>query len=513
MGRKAWALRIYSGTAPAETYREFGIEGEPRYTRTIVSNDDSNPPRQKEARDVLEFRRAELLSTAAQSALREFAAFLAKTSPNHADYPKRCEIVEYPTGGGAAVAVVTLPTAEHEQFRIEIVEWDGLSRSPAATGRTMVPITFRASAVIRRSVAINDANGVAVNGVVGWEQEIRDEYDTAGLRILEWTTTITTKEGTNAETIARSLGAIESSLVGPAYVYDTNGVDGLSAFVKDANIRTGRVPTVCTVVSRVRQLAENVGVSAPGKSPGELVYRITERSPGDGSEGETVTEASARGPNAKAWVLTKRPVVYSSQVIVDEPLTRFYGGTWVRRATEAVFPGNDDWDVSVTIRGGQRSVKFRKVCGGRRPLKSVGAYGWWVATVVITKQKRGGSATILEAMKLPALLPAPWILDPDQSEEGEPHPIERGSERSTWLWERTARLVYLSAEPPQLPVFTQLLAQAAAGPTSYLGSGQVADGGGSGLKSGLDGFGIVGSGGAAWKVDAGGLGLFAIGGG
>ena len=85
--------------------------------------------------------------------------------------------------------------------------------------------------------------------------------------------------------------------------------------------------------------------------------------------------------------------------------------------------------------------------GGFEPVLFEGALLPWRLTVTIKGTKRGGEGK-KDELKLPALLPDPWLLDREASREKEPYVAEFGAEPAAHLWAREATLAYFSARRP-----------------------------------------------------------------
>ena len=67
--------------------------------------------------------------------------------------------------------------------------------------------------------------------------------------------------------------------------------------------------------------------------------------------------------------------------------------------------------------------------------------------VTIKGTKRGGEGK-RDELKLPGLLPSPWLLDREASREKEPYVTEFGADAAAYLWAREASLTYWSARRP-----------------------------------------------------------------
>lgn len=443
----SYTLKVYSGASVVFT---ADVEGEPSIRREVLSVEATEPPAPREVQDTWDWRRCKMQSSNGQ-AVDEFAALLAIFDPTASNYPTALKVFR------GSTEVLALPSSTHERFRVEAIAWDPTADPATRNGVDVVEFSIRASAVKRKANA---------SSVVLWEQTVEEEYDAANLRTLTWTTRVTTKEGTNAKTVAVGLAAIDASVVGPAYTFETAGPSGANVRVEDADESNGRTPTVATVVSRVRQLGQSIGMTSAAGGPGDPRYTITTKTLGDGSI-EEVTVASARGVNASAFVASKKPGRYSDEEIVDDPLTRTYTGTWTYRDTAQAARADFNWTIKATIRGGHRSFKFRKLANNQPPLRSEGSVSAWLANVTITTERRGVTGTPKE-MPFPAELGNPWVLDRDASDEDEPVLVEESpSGAANNLYRREARLVYRAGTKPKQSIIEMIAANNGAKTDSY----------------------------------------------
>lgn len=454
----------------------FDVEGEFTPSWEPVYRLNANPPALTEIRETWLLTRAKIVSTDGTAATlwTSFAAFLARIAVRGATHPAD---VKLKTGAGATLR--TLGPASHEQLRFEVL--DGLTSdlNPADSFRTVATITLRVSAVSRYA----DANGIG-----DFDQRVRATYD-AGLRVLEYVTTVTTAEGTSALTKAQGFAKIDIATLGGAYTYETNGPDGIEYEVLDADEGAARVPTAVRAVSRVREWGIATGATVAGGSPSEIDYRVdTETDLTSGKE-VTTTFASARGPNALAFVQTKAPTVYDRKTIVDDTATRFASGTWQRTRdtsqTAGGKPGDRPLDeLRVTITGGHQVLDWEPCANNVLPVDFVGGFVQWRATVEVTVHGRGKDLGP-SGLPFPGVLPPPWVLNANESDETEPERLEPGQASS--LYRRRARLVY---ETAQYPAGVESLARQireGASVDSYLRGA----GGQAGSPNALAGFGAV----------------------
>lgn len=439
------APRLQLEIQGAPDHFRFDVPGplEPRLEP--VWKEASDPLEVVEVREVWEIPGARLVASDGDPATfwREWTAFLARLRVRGAGFPVWVRLIRDPAG--AAEVVWSLGPPTHERFRIEQVSAKTDELAPAATWRVLVPVTLVVSAIQRFADP---------NGIVGWDQETSSRHDAGGLHVLEWRTRITTREGTSAVEKARRFGRIDQAPFGGSYTYDTNGPDGVEVVSTDADEANQRVPTSCVAVCRLKQWGVHVGTTGPGTSPTEVGYST--RTKVEKDERQTTYRATARGPGALAWVEGRRPTgpVESSEVFHEEA-TRYAEATWIVKEHAPVRPEGMRWQIQVEISGGHAAFDFEPVVGGFEPVLFEGALLPWRLTVSIKGTKRGGEGK-KDELKLPALLPDPWLLDREASREKEPYVAEFGAEPAAHLWAREATLAYFSARRPTESPLKQL---------------------------------------------------------
>lgn len=432
---------------PSSNFR-FDVPGplEPRLEP--VWKEAANPPEVIEIREVWEIPGARVVASDGTSATfwREWTQFLGRLRQRGPAFPLWVRLIRDPAGQGEVVWTLGPPT--HEQFKVELVSAGTDEVAPGATWRVLAPVTLVVSAVQRFADP---------NGIVGWDQEVSSSYDPGGLHVLEWRTSLTTREGTDAVEKAKRFGRIEIAPFGGSYTYATNGPDGVEVLATDSDVPNQRTPTVCHVVSRIRQWGIHVGTTAPGTSPSEVSSSVRTRTDDDGRT--TTYRASARGPGALAWVEGRRPggTLHTDEVLHDEA-TRYAEGTWVRKTDPPDSPDAPEgarWQIQVEITGGHAAFDFEPAVGGYAPVLFEGALLPWRLGVSLRGRRRGGQGLPSELM-LPGILGAPWLLDREASREKEPFVAEFGAEPEAHVWAREASLVYWSATRPTASPSAQL---------------------------------------------------------
>ncbi len=423
-----------------QTHFRFDVPGplEPRLEP--VWKDAANPPQVVEIREVWEIPGARLVSSdgTPQTFWREWTAFLARLRVRGPGFPLWVRLIRDPAG--SADVVWTLGPPSHEQFKIEQISASADELAPTATWRVLAPVTLVVSAVQRFADP---------NGIVGWDQEVSSTHDPGGLHVLEWRTAISTLENTDATGKAKRFGRIDIAAFGGSYTYATNGPDGVEVLFTDADEENNRTPTVCHVVSRIKQWGVHVGTTAPAGSPTEVGYSVRTRIEKD--ERSTTYRASARGPGALQWVEGRRPggPVDTTEVFHEEAIC-YAEGTWVLKEQapeEADAPEGVRWQIQTEITGGHVDFDFEPVVGGYEPVLFEGAILPWQLRVILKGKRRGGEGKS-EELKLPGILPAPWLLDRNASREKEPFVTEFGADPGSHLWVREASLVYWSPTKP-----------------------------------------------------------------
>lgn len=421
----------------------FDVQGafEPRLEP--VWKDAADPPEVVELREVWEFPGARVVASDGEPATfwREWSAFLGRLRVRGAGFPIAVRLVRDPAGAAEVVWRLGPPT--HERFRIEQLSARADEAVPRATWQVLAPVTLVISGVQRFA---------DVNGIVGWDQELASRFDAGGLHLLEWRTTITTREGTSAIDKARRFGRIDIAPFGPSYTFDTNGPDGVEVVATDADEVNRRVPTRAIVTCRIRQWGIRVGTTGPGTSPTEVSYSVRTRS----EQGQTSTtyKATARGPGALAWVERHEPSgpMDESELFHDEAV-RYAEGTWTTKGDAP--PAATPWQIHTEITGGHPDIDFEPVVGGFEPVLFEGAVFPWRLTVQVRAQRRAEAVAPSELL-LPGVLPEPWILDHNASTEKEPFVAEEAKDHAARLWAREASLVYWSARRPTVSPLRQL---------------------------------------------------------
>ena len=207
------------------------------------------------------------------------------------------------------------------------------------------------------------------------------------------------------------------------------------------------------------QWGVHVGTTSPGSSPTEVGYSVRTRIEKD--ERSTTYRASARGPGALAWVEGRRPggPIETSELFHEEAI-RYVEGTWVVKEPTPDEPDKPEgvrWQIQTEISGGHVDFDFEPVVGGFEPVLFEGAILPWRLSVAIKGRKRGGEGKP-EELKLPGVLPAPWLLDRNSSREKDPFVAEFGTDADSHLWAREANLVYWAKEKPSESPAKQLRA-------------------------------------------------------
>ena len=433
-----------------QSHFRFDVPGplEPRLEP--VWKEAANPPQVVEIREVWEIPGARLVSSDGSTATfwREWKAFLARLRVRGQGFPLWVRLIRDPAGAGQVVW--TLGPPDYEHFKIEELSAGSDELAPTATWRVLVPVTLVVSAVQRFADP---------NGIVGWDQEVSSSFDPGGLHVLEWRTALTTREGVDAVDKARRFGRIDITPFGGSYSYATNGPDGVEVVAADADEQNRRTPTACTVVSRIKQWGVHVGTTSPGSSPTEVGYSVRTRIEKD--ERSTTYRVSARGPGALAWVEGRRPggPIETSELFHEEAI-RYVEGTWVVKEPTPDEPDKPEgvrWQIQTEISGGHVEFDFEPVVGGFEPVLFEGAIIPWRLSVAIKGRKRGGEGKP-EELKLPGVLPAPWLLDRNSSREKDPFVAEFGTDAESHLWAREANLVYWAKEKPSESPAKQLRA-------------------------------------------------------
>lgn len=433
----------------------FDVEGEWTPSVEPVYKEGADPPQLAQLRHVWEFRGCRILSSDNTQATLwdEFLAFVARFEDRD-NHPTYVQLVRDPSG--SAVVEWKLDGTTYEQLRFELIQGETDPLVPDASWVRTATVSLRISAVRKFADA---------NGVVEYNQRVLVSY-VSGLRTLEWQTRIVTASGVDAVAKAKSYAAIDVSAL-PTYCLQTgNHADGggIDWEVVDADEQAGRTPTVVDAISRVQQFGITIGASGAGAAPDEVSLVVTTTTTTD--ETLTTTEAWARGPNAQSFVVSQKPggTLRESETVDDQARDE-YRGRWVRSTARQVAE-QQTRTVSVTVTGGKRTQRWSPIAAGLEPIRQVGAFQPYKATVSVMVHRQGGDGKLTD-MQLPGLLGDPWHLDPDASTEGLPEIAERAVNPAQHKWQRRADLVFYAAKrPPQDPLTE--LGNAASVPTYYL---------------------------------------------
>jgi hypothetical protein len=394
-------------------------------------------------------------------------ALLAKLETRGDGAPTGMQLFEV-SPNGVEVERLVLGPPTWASFRVEVAEGDVDDLNPSSAFQSSFGFYLKCSALLQREF---DAGDGGIAGIVGFEQSIKERF-TNGLREVTWTTTVTTKEGTDARVKAALVGAIPAGLYGGSYTYLTNGADshgvgvgGVDVDVLDPDTRSDRVPTKAVAVSTVKEWAIDVGVTGPGSSPDEvsLVEAVNE----DEEESTRIVSATARGPGALAWGTAQAPADFSSRKQSYDRATREFSATWEVKTESFVAT----YSIQAELSGGHQVFDYEPVTGGYAPVRFDGAVEAWQLTITITITKRGGTGALSE-MKLPPLPGDPWSLDWRQSTEGLPTEAEPAKTAAKVKWGRAAKLVLLSnAQPKDDPAQVMRKNMASAVNSYYLPAG------------------------------------------
>lgn len=402
----------------------------------------ANPQVIEQLRWTWSFSGALLVSTDGTTATlwTQWLAFLARFQ-TRGSQPTYARITRDPAGTNTVVW--TLGPSTYEQLRFESVRAGRATSAAVAPGVWRVAIPVDLTITATQKLPDN-------NGIVGWNQSVLITTDEGGLQIVEWRTRITTAEGTDARTKARTYGLIPISVYGDSYSYLTNNDDGVEIEVEDADEQNSRVPTVATGVCRLKQWGVSVGASGPGTSPSTFFYGVRTRIEKD--ERVITYTARAVGPNARAWVLNRIPagIAITESETFEEQAGRVFEATWIQRMRSIKGDGRTRV-IQVSISGGKVAYDYEVAVGGLEPVEFESGLHPWTVTVAIRIEMQGGEGLNTELL-LPASLEEIGLrLDPLASEEGEPFVAKQAETPAAVLWAREARIVYRSARKPTVP--------------------------------------------------------------
>lgn len=364
---------------------------------------------------------------------------------------------------GVYTVVRTLGPPDWDQFRLE--QFSGLPDPDNPGASYLKSHTVELVLSARRLIPAGDGeDGGLPEGVVDVEQTIEHAFE-AGLETVTWVTVLTTEEGVDAVELGKQLGVIPVDSYGSSYSYKTNGPDGVAweELDPDTTRDPDRTVTKVRVTSQIKEWGITVGPVEPGEDPDDFSY--LERN--EDLEDETVytLRVAARGPGAQSWGETKKPAgtLDSSEVEYDSAKREFVG-EWVIRTPKG---GRILSVVGVELTGGHQSFNFVPVPGGYPPVRQDGPLQPWKATVSVLVTRLGGNGSA-EDLPLPALLPAPWALDWDESKEGSPVMEEFKANPQKARWRREATLVFKSATKPPVHPAKVIAADGRTVPSHFL---------------------------------------------
>jgi len=279
------------------------------------------------------------------------------------------------------------------------------------------------------------------DSIVDIRQVLRYTYE-AGLQRVEWETEIETAEGTNAETLARSFGAIPVADFGLDYWVVTSGTDGVNVEVLDADERTTargssaqsteRIPTRVKATSVIQQAGKLLGASSGVEEPSVVTEVETNR-----FLKRTTRTARARGTGGLTFVNNQSLANPTVTIVRDEPYGREYERVWIKEEVLLTIG-----EVSAVLTGGHKDIAFRPLTGNKRPVIQVGPFQPWELRVEVRVEALGVKR-VAGDMLLPPMLADPWVLIPNESDEHAfPRRLEPSAVASQQKWERVGRYVY-----------------------------------------------------------------------
>lgn len=438
----AASIQIVLRDSGGGTYA-FDVDGEIAINQEFEYKEAANPPELQRITESWEVTAARIVGATSALTFSGWQTFLALVETRTGTRFTSAELRR------TATAERTLGPSGFQEFKLELLGVGPDPLAPAATFNTIVPISFRVSAV----KAFADGNGI-----VGWDQTVSNTYKN-GLHTLQWRTTIETAEGTSAVTAAQTYAKIPITDFGNTYTWDTNGPDGIDYDYEDGDEQNSRTPTKVVAISKISQWGIAIGTPNAGNSPnGNIEYSIEDVL----EKGKTfqITRAKAEGPNASVWVLSKAPTVgvVSSKVFHDRA-GRIATGEWLVDTGDAVPVRHT---VAAVVTRGARDVEFVAISGDFPPVKITGARQAYRLTVSATVRYTGATPS-RNLMRLPDRPTAPWVFIQNASfEDAVPRLVNPGATFETDEWERGMTLVF---ESPTLPSILTLVPTFAGNPS------------------------------------------------
>lgn len=429
---KPWRLTIEDGSSVV-----FSFDHEGDFLPRLVAEykDNANPPQVTALREVWEIKNATLSSaTDVTGVWSSFFTFVDKIDRNGASTNMPTKAVMTCDPSGSPSVVRTLGPSTHERFKIEAAEIvKGPDQEKGDDQRKLLHCSITISAVQRFA---------DVNGICEWTQRVALSDAGGGLQRVTYTTELSTLEGTDAVAKAVAYAYIDVSALGSYYTLETNTTNLVNTETLDDDKVNSRTPTRVVATSVAREWGVSAG-SGTAQRPNEIAYEVkTEESP----EGTTTTTmARAKGPNYLTWVESQAPTSYTAREQFVRHQDREAVYTWVRKTTRIV----RGWVINATLSGGAQVQKWLPVCGGFEPLQVEGAFLPWVLRVEVSVEARGANLTNKDLL-LPDMLGAPWVFDPDESEEGVAATAELSAVSGLDdLYRRRARFVYRTGTKPK----------------------------------------------------------------
>lgn len=391
----------------------------------------------------------EMLAATPEATMDAWLAFLARLETRGSSFPVWARLVRGATTErtlGRSSALSSAGDTDYFRFRVVSCDFPTSEANPAAQWRTRVPVRM----VLEAVRVFPDSSGI-----VRWRQSTTTRY-VNGLAEVELRTEIETRPGVDATTKAGLYGVIDRDAYGTTYLWQTNGGDGCDVEALDTDERTGAtwVPTKAVASSRIRQYGIDVGSTDPGAAPDDISYSIEDFE--DDEKVQHTVKASAQGPGAFAWCLSKRPsgpISIKREQYDDARLTAECEWTQLKKRSKGA-----DWQIAVTITGGHPDEEAVPMPGGRLPQLVVGPIRAFEAEVDIEVTVVGERPRAGEPL-LPPLLPAPWRLQRNRSTcspVASLEPGDKGADQASSRWTRKARLVYTSLAATDATAFDVL---------------------------------------------------------
>lgn len=292
------------------------------------------------------------------------------------------------------------------------------------------------------------------NNLVLLRREYRSEIGPDGLETRTLQSRVEMKAGTAVPTSASWLLTLVR-LAAPAGWVSQVG----SSRVVVSYPEYGRTD-VAEILSQVKRLGG--GVVAPSGAGGASVVESRRDLPELGLVEVTKQVEAVGASDPDGWLDGQQPDGSVGERSEETGNTLQARGSWTTLEPAGKALGGKTYVVEVTrrLRPGGKVLRVARRSGNFRPTVRQGAVAEYVLDEVVVA-RAFAIATFRDIPTVPALA-APWVLDPEGSEEELPRLVRRGGSKTQHAWERVSRRRYVwdgEGDPLADETFAALLAK------------------------------------------------------